>query len=136
MRSKLITGQWADYTCFKAASYSFLLTRYETKHKSEKTCFKAGSYSVQLTRYQTQINTSTDHSMHISKQKVSVSSQQGIVPRLITSEGTKLPKVAMHQITKQSSARSEMCLKSLQSKCKQKPSLPLMFSTLKVHLIC
>ena len=66
------------------------------------------------------LNTSTDHNIHTSKQEASVSSQQSIVPKLIMSEGTKLPKLYMHWITNQSSARSKLCLKSLQSKCKQK----------------
>ena len=69
--------------------------------------------------------TSTNHNIHTSKQDASVSSQQGIVPKLITSEGTKLPKLHVHQITKQSSARSKLCLKSLQSKCKQKAGTSL-----------
>ena len=92
---------------------------------TENTCFKAESYSVPPTRMRPKLNTNTDHNIPISKQEASVSSQQGIVPKLITSEGTKLPKFHVHQITKQSSTRSEMCLKSLQSKCKQKPSTSL-----------
>ena len=69
--------------------------------------------------------TSTDRNIHISKQEVSVSSQQGIVPKLITNEGTKLPKLQVLQITNQSSTTSELLLKSLQSKCKQKQSTSL-----------
>ena len=67
-------------------------------------------------------NTSTDHNTHVSKQNGIVSSQQCIVPKLITSEGTQLPKLHLHQITKQSNARSELCFKNLQFKCMQKPS--------------
>ena len=71
------------------------------------------------------LNTSTYHNTQMPKQEALVSSQQGIGPKLITSEGTWLPKLHVHQITKQSSSRSEMCSKSLQSKCKQKPSTSL-----------
>ena len=71
---------------------------------------------------QSKLITSTGHNIHISNQEASVSSQQGIVPKLIASDGTKLPKMHMHQITNQSSARRKLCLKSLQPKCKQKPS--------------
>ena len=94
--------------------------------------------------------TRTDHNIHMSKQEALVSSQEGIIPKLTTGEGTQLPKLHVHQITKQSSAKSELCLKSLQSKYKQKPStspgqelsvhlgpsLSLPFFTLKVYLIC
>ena len=93
---------------------------------------------------------SKDHNIHISKQEALMSSQQGIVPKLNTSGGSKLSKLHVHQITNQSSTRSELCLKYSYSKCKQKPStslgrkyqcilgpgLPLTFSILKVHLIC
>ena len=61
----------------------------------------------------------------MSKQEALVSSQQGKKPKFITSEGTLLPKLHMHHITKQSSTRIEVCLKSLQSKCKQKSSTSL-----------
>ena len=69
--------------------------------------------------------TSTDHNIHVLKQEALVSSQQGILPKLITSEGTQLPKLPVHQITKKSSTRSEVYSKSLQSKCKQKLSISL-----------
>ena len=63
-------------------------------------------------------NTGTDHNIHVPK-------EEALILKLITSEGTQLQKLHMHQIAKQSSARSEVCVKSLKSKCKQKPSTSL-----------
>ena len=89
------------------------------------THFKAESYRVQPTRYETQAQHKHKSKTHISNQEALVSSQQGIVPKHITNEGTQLPKLNMHQITKQSSTKGEVCFKSLQSKCKLKPSTSL-----------
>ena len=71
-----------------------------------------------------------------------MSKQEALIPKLITGEGTQLQKLHMYQITKQSSTRCELylkskdkqkpsislgkvCLKSLQSKHKQNPSTSL-----------
>ena len=132
MKPKLITSNTKNT---HAAKYPVTVStqpgmRPNTDKKTHVSKQKGTESSQQSLR--PKLNTSTDHNTKMSK-------QEALILKLITSEGTQPQKLHVHQIIKQSSARSEVylkskckqkprtslgkvCLKSLLSKCKQQPS--------------
>ena len=73
--------------------------RTSTDKKTHVSMQKATESSQQSLR--SKPNTSTDHNTKMSK-------QEALISKLITSEGTQLQKLYVHQIAKQSSTRSEV----------------------------